>query len=261
MTLKRIFLLMNSIALLTGCSSFGAGARKWLMGGSDPVAQAARSPASKSFNSQSNLPPETERNYRRMTKDNFSQGSQLEETAGSLWVMEGQGAYLFSQNIIRMIGDPLKVGIEGEAKAQLSSKVSTIKSLLDKLEARRSAINNRGLASQNGEQPNQIAAQSAAPAPGANANGAQANAQGGNGASNSESELGVKSVPTRIIERLADGSYRVRGQQPLMIGSREYKVIVTGLIRAEDFSDEGVTSEQLLDPTFDVVAERKRESL
>ena len=69
----------------------------------------------------------------------------------------------------------------------------------------------------------------------------------------------VKEVPTRIIEKLADGNYRVKGQQPFMIGQREYKVIVTGVIRPEDFNDAGVSSNKLLDPQFDVVSIRKKE--
>jgi len=39
-------------------------------------------------------------------------------------------------------------------------------------------------------------------------------------------EFNVKTVPTRIIERTVEGNYRVKGSQPFMIGSREFKVIV-----------------------------------
>ena len=42
-----------------------------------------------------------------------------------------------------------------------------------------------------------------------------------------------------------------------MIGKREYKVIITGMIRPEDFNDEGVSSVKLLDPQFDVVSIRR----
>ena len=64
-------------------------------------------------------------------------------------------------------------------------------------------------------------------------------------------------VPTRIVERLPDGNYSVKGAQPFMIGKREYKVIVTGMIRPEDFNDEGVSSNKLLDPQYDVVSIRR----
>jgi flagellar L-ring protein precursor FlgH len=253
--LKKTSAILIGSLLVTGCSSFGTSMRNLLMGKS--AEDSAPKVSSKSFNNQANLPPEKPRNYRRVTKDTFNQGEQLEEGAGSLWVMEGQGAYLFSQNIVRMIGDPLKVAIDGEAKAQLSSKVSTIKSLIDRLEQRRQQqsrqlASTQAPAAAGGDQANK--AQGAAQ-PGAQAQGAQSAAPA------ADLELAVKSVSTRIVERLADGSYRVRGSQPFMIGSREYKVIVTGLVRAEDFSDEGIASDQLLDPTFDVVAERKRESL
>ena len=69
--------------------------------------------------------------------------------------------------------------------------------------------------------------------------------------------LDIQSVPTRIVERMPDGNYRVKGAQPFMIGKREYKVNVTGIIRPEDFNDEGVSSEKLLDPQYDVVSIRR----
>jgi flagellar L-ring protein precursor FlgH len=72
-----------------------------------------------------------------------------------------------------------------------------------------------------------------------------------------EEPLDIGAVPTRIVERLADGNYRIKGAQPFMIGKREYKVIVTGLIRPEDFNDEGISSAKLLDPQYDVVSIRR----
>ena len=45
-----------------------------------------------------------------------------------------------------------------------------------------------------------------------------------------------------------------------MIGKREYKVIVTGMIRPEDFNDQAaVSSGKLMDPQFDVVSIRRSE--
>jgi flagellar L-ring protein precursor FlgH len=74
-----------------------------------------------------------------------------------------------------------------------------------------------------------------------------------------EEPLEIGAVPTRIVERQPDGNYRIKGSQPFMIGKREYKVIVTGLIRPEDFNDEGVSSQKLLDPQFDVVSIRRNQ--
>jgi flagellar L-ring protein precursor FlgH len=45
--------------------------------------------------------------------------------------------------------------------------------------------------------------------------------------------------------------------QPFMIGKREYKVIVTGVVRPEDFDDAGIEAGKLLDPQFDIVSSRK----
>ena len=45
-----------------------------------------------------------------------------------------------------------------------------------------------------------------------------------------------------------------------MIGKKEYKVIVTGIVRADDFNDEGIDAPKLLDPQFDIVSLRKSRS-
>mgnify|MGYP001590596968 CR=1 FL=1 len=75
-----------------------------------------------------------------------------------------------------------------------------------------------------------------------------------------EEVLNIDLVPTRIVERLGDGNYRVKGAQPFMIGKREYKVLVTGMIRSEDFNDQSpISSNKLLDPQFDVVSLRKNQ--
>ena len=73
-------------------------------------------------------------------------------------------------------------------------------------------------------------------------------------------KLAVKTVPTRIVERTLEGNYRVKGTQPFMIGAREYKIIVTGIVRAEDFNEEGISATKLLDPKFDIISARRKES-
>jgi flagellar L-ring protein FlgH len=66
----------------------------------------------------------------------------------------------------------------------------------------------------------------------------------------------VAQVPARIVETLKDGSYRVKGAQQFMIGKREYKVIVTGIIRPEDFNEEGTSATKILDGQFDIVSNK-----
>src|SRR5262249_23314272 len=73
-------------------------------------------------------------------------------------------------------------------------------------------------------------------------------------------ELSVKIVPTRIVERTLEGNYRIKGYQPFMIGTREFNIIVTGIVRAEDFNEEGISATKLLDPKFDIVSARKAEA-
>lgn len=256
--LGGIFLLSFVLGGLSGCSSFGKSLKSFV-GGKPSEDKTVSTPV---FSEQQDLPYHSDRQYRRMNRQKFEEEADIAAGAGSLWVMEGQGAYLFSQNQTRMVGDLLNVRIEGAPKSQLVTKVKVISRLLARLEHPQ-----RGLASKT-------------PAPqGANesnaqqgANGAQGNedqnqnATGGTNANQNENEkdsspFAVQVVPTRIVEQLKDGSYRVRGIQPFMIGKREYKVIVTGVVRPEDFDDAGIDSSKLLDPQFDIVSSRKGASL
>jgi flagellar L-ring protein precursor FlgH len=263
----RIIVIGVIAAVASGCSSFNRSV-KGLVGDDKPkIAK---------YSDQENLKFQSERKYRRMNRNRFEDEADVNAQAGSLWVMEGQGAYLFAQNQTRMMGDLLNVRVEGNPRQQLSSKVKVISKLLDRLEAP-----SRGLAN--------------APVQAAKAGGAQAANQGatqqaaGGAAGVADSGAGdpnvaaagagqaatekagtfdprdpistIQTVPTRIVEQLKDGSYRVKGAQPFMIGKREYKVIVTGVVRPEDFDDSGIESSKLLDSQFDIVSSRKGSSL
>ena len=208
-----------------------------------------------------------------MNRNRFEDEADVNAQAGSLWIMEGQGAYLFAQNQTRMMGDLLNVRVEGSPRQQLSSKVKVISKLLDRLEAPQRGLAGTPVqaAKAGGAQGANPAAQP--PAPGAEA-GAAADAAGAGaaGAAQAATEKAgtfdprdpistIQTVPTRIVEQLKDGSYRVKGVQPFMIGKREYKVIVTGVVRPEDFDDGGIESSKLLDSQFDIVSSRKGSTL
>jgi flagellar L-ring protein precursor FlgH len=261
--------------LVVGCSSFGKTISSFIRGrdSKDPVAE--KTAGMTKFSDNENVrAPSSDRQYKRMNRQKIEEDAELRSDAGSLWVMEGQGAYLFSQNRMRIAGDLLNVKIEGSPKSQLQTKVRVIARLLDRLENP-----SRGLAHQN-QQQNQQQNPAATPAP--NAQGKQPAAQAGSAPAGADGQTGteapvvsapgpepkpfdapfpVQMVPTRVVEQLRDGSYRVRGMQPFMIGKREYKVIVTGVIRPEDFDDDGVDASRLLDPQFDIVSSRKGASM
>lgn len=253
-----------------GCSSLAKQWKSLISGGDNEEAASAKPrPSGATFSQQNNLPPANYRKYKRTNRKNFEDGAHLESKSGSLWVMEGQGAYLFSQNIVRMIGDPLAVKIEGEPSEQLASKAKIISKLLAQLEDRRRRALGRTPA---GEEKKDQEGKPAEKAPGAPEQGLNANnptaptgaglaAAPTAGAQNNtdENTFGVKSVPTRVVERTIDGNYRVRGTQPFMIGQREYKVIVTGIVRAEDFNEDGVSASQLLDANYDIVSSKSSE--
>lgn len=247
----QIPILFSVLLLCSGCASFGKALKAWMGGGEEDSGRPKIS--TPTFSDQDNLRANSDKQYRRMNRSRFEEEADLKADAGSLWVMEGQGAYLFAQNQTRMVGDLLNVRIEGQPKTQLQTKANVIKKLLDRLEAPM-----RGLASVKPATP----AAPAAPAADAKKPGEGGEkAEGAETAAKNETPFGVQTVPTRIVEQMKDGSYRVRGMHPLMIGKREYKVIVTGIVRSEDFDDAGVDSSKLLDPQFDIVSSRKGASL
>lgn len=254
------FLLLFSL-MQTGCASFNRKLKNFLGGGSSstPTAQARSSTLTK-FSESGDVSPRVRRQYKRTTKESLADESGLESKSGSLWVMEGQGAYLFSQNVVRMIGDPLAVTLEGDPRDQLQSKVTVIKKLLAKIEERQKA-RLRAPASGNGDEDSDAEQK--------DEKGKGKKDKSANTAANQQpqekreeldsKDFNVKNVPTRIIERTLDGNYRVKGSQPFMIGTREYKIIVTGIVRAEDFNEEGIAASKLLDPKFDIVSARRKE--
>jgi flagellar L-ring protein precursor FlgH len=204
------------------------------------------------FSDNPNLLSTQDRQYHRMTRSRMEEESQLQSNAGSMWVGEGQGAYYFAQNKTRREGDILNVKLDGAAQKQVQTKVTVIKQLLKQLEEEEQKAK---------ELQNGPAVPTLAEGQGADAAKAQASRAPASEAPKKEEgkdePIDVSTVPTRIVERMIDGNYRVKGAQPFMIGKREYKVLVTGIIRPEDFNDEGVSSEKLLDPQYDVVSIRR----
>lgn len=258
--LSRVFLAILVFSNV-GCASLG---EKWKsLISSQPTpeqVEATKQANTPTYSDQTNLMPSNYRKYKRMTKKDFQDESKLDSKSGSLWVMEGQGAYLFAQNVVRLVGDPIAIRIEGDPRDQLSQKSQVIGDLIKQLEERRRRAQQRQLAdnSNKGEEAkkDEVAPAAADPAAAALANPQAA----GRGPASTDKDFSVKTVPTRIVERLVDGNYRVRGTQPFMIGNREYRVIVSGIVRAEDFNEEGISAGQLLDPNFDIVSSKNTET-
>lgn len=262
---RSVYVVFLSSLIMVGCSSFNRGVKTLI---SDDKPKLAK------YSDQENLKFQSDRKYRRMNKNRFEDEADVNAQAGSLWVMEGQGAYLFAQNQTRVMGDLLNVRVEGNPRQQLSSKVKVISKLLDRLEAPTRGLANTPVQAAKGANPAGQAAggQPAGAEPGAgDAAAAQAAGGAAAGAAPVAEKAGtfdpkdpistIQTVPTRIVEQLKDGSYRVKGVQPFMIGKREYKVIVTGVVRPEDFDDGGIESSKLLDSQFDIVSSRKGSSL
>lgn len=244
---------LTAVALTgVGCASFNRGVKGLV---SDDKPKLTK------YSEQENVRFQSDRKYRRMNKNKFEDEAEVNAQAGSLWVMEGQGAYLFAQNQTRMMGDLLNVRIEGSPRTQLSSKTKVISKLLDRLE---NPNRNPASAQTSIAKPGAVGAEGA-PKPEGGADGDAAKTASaekvGEKLDPKDPISTVQTVPTRIVEQLKDGSYRVKGMQPFMIGKREYKVIVTGVVRPEDFDDAGIDSSKLLDSQFDIVSSRKGATL
>ncbi len=244
-----------------GCAGFGQKLKAFLGGGQTNSSQ-PRSQNLVKYSENSAFLGGPRRTYRRVTKKSLADESDINDKSGSLWTVEGQGAYLFAQNIMRMLGDPLTVKIEGEAKEQLQGKVDVIRGFMNRLEERQKA-KMRALASNSGESGDGKSKDKKDKDGKSSGDKEDKQSSSKDNSSQEKTEtaqdLSVKSVPTRIVERMSDGNYRVKGFQPFMVGQREYKVIVTGIVRAEDFVEEGLPASKLLDPKFDIVSARKRE--
>jgi flagellar L-ring protein precursor FlgH len=241
----RLLLLVILFAQV-GCSSLGHKLKNFLGGGEDtaktaPVAD--KSDLTK-YSDNPEMAPGMRRQYKRTTKESLANESALDQKSGSLWVMEGQGAYLFAQNVMRLIGDPIGVQIDGEPKEQLTAKADVLRDLINKI-TERQAARQRALAAENSEDK---------PKEAKDDKEKEKDKKTADAKTPEKSDFNVKIVPTRIVERTVEGNYRVKGSQPFLIGQREFKVIVTGVVRAEDFSDDGIAASKLLDPKFDIIS-------
>ncbi len=241
---KCVFL---AAILLSVLNSMGCATMDKLMGNSPAPEQMRAEEAHKAprYSDSAQMSVPTDRQYKHMTRNRMEEESDLGSTAGSTWVMDGQGAYLFAQNKTRREGDILNVKLDGPALKQVETKVSVIKKLLKQLEEQEKLQQ---------QPPVDVRAPASE---GAAAPVAKKEEPKKDEKEEKEDLTEVQTIPARIIEKLPDGNYRLKGAQPFMIGKREYKVIVTGMIRPEDYNDEGVSSQKLLDPQYDVVSIRR----
>lgn len=261
--IKYIFVL--SFMILAGCATM----KSWVGLGEDKPKAKMDQPKPEMtidgekavrFSENPNMPNVANRQYRKMNRQRMEEEAELHSGAGSMWVMEGQGAYLFTQNKARREGDILNIKIEGPAQKQIETKVGVIKKLLKQLEEEEQKAREM---EQMKNDPKLAEGQTPAPGPDGKTPAPVAQRAPASvapaGKEEKDEPVQIDAVSTRIVERQPDGNYRIKGQQPFMIGKREYKVLVTGMIRPEDFNDEGISSNKILDPQFDVVSLRRKE--
>ena len=234
------------------------------------------------YSEANNMAPPSDRQYKRMTRRKMEEESELNSSAGSLWKMEGQTSYLFAQNKHRRPGDPTNIKMEGPALKIIESKAQVIQELLAQLadqklhaeeENKKAEEQKLKLAQlqeekklraeriakgelvvdpmdQQMQEMEAKAAEDAARAP--------ASVAAAKPAPEEKIDLkDVESIPSKIVEKMDDDTYRIRGQQFLTIKKKAYKVIATALVRAEDFNDAAVSSTKLIDAQYDVIHVKK----
>jgi len=275
------------LVALTSCSTVQT-AQEPAVAQPEPAAEAVaekppvekEEPGLAKYSENNNFAPATDRDYRRMTRQQMEDESELQAGAGSLWVMEGQTSYLFAQNKQKRIGDPFQLKVEGSALKQIEMKVAAIKDLLKELEIQKKeqeekekaeAAEKQRLADieqmtkdilANGEARTESSAKAMAqervnarkPAAVEPAKDDKKTAA----AKEEKIDLKeVENIPAKVVEKMPDGMLRVTGQQFLTIQKRPYKVIATGLVRPEDFDEVATSTAKMFEPQFDVIHVKK----
>lgn len=283
--MKKIVITI-SLFIITGCSTVPVEKAPEVV-----KEETTEADLSVKYSEEPNLAPASDRDYRRMTRQRMEDESGLNAGAGSLWVMEGQTSYLFAQNKNRKTGDRTQVKLEGSGLKQLEMKVGAITDLLVELENQKIAaeeekkkqeeqkrleegkklrlaaiedekqkIKSKGEVKED-EEISKLAEERVnkrMPAEEPKKVQKEEVAQ-----KKKEEKPDVKEaeiIPSKIVEKLNDGMYRISGQQTLMIKKRPYKVITTGLVRPEDFSDDVISSNKIYDAQVDVIHIKKTET-
>lgn len=237
-------------------------------------------------------PVQVDNSPKRTTRKTLEEQSMLGEDSGSLWVGRGQASYLFTNNNLRIIGDVVDVKLEGYPKEQIATKATVIAKLLaeilndqrqeikikqeewkkqmlpvdPKLKESQPNFLQRGLASVAGkekvdpnapalEDPEILLKKSEVQLEKLNKEEAEVKEVQKAG------EFPIKSVVARIVEIQKDGNYKIRGETPFLIGKREYKLLVMGTVRRDEYEEKGISAEILVDPTFDIISEKNSGAL
>ncbi len=276
MMLRFIFFVLL-IHLTTGCASF------WGMFSRHDEVKPPPEAA----------PVQVDNSPKRTTRKSLEEESMLGEDSGSLWVGRGQASYLFTNNNFRIIGDIVNVKLEGYPIEQIQTKANVISKLLAEiLNEQRQEIKLKQDELKKQLDPEQ---QNKQKDDGANILIRGLAAIGSNPTEEKKGptvqelesdlkksekdlekigkeeqeikdlqkqrEFPIKSVVARIVEIQRDGNYKIKSETPFLIGKREYKLLVMGVIRREEFEEKGISAEILVDPTFDIISEKKSEAL
>ena len=253
--------ILRFLILLPFCSKsaarVGADKLKDFLGGGDNARRRSSSrvpPTVTKYSDNPDMGPRVRRQYKRTTKESLADESGLDQKAGSLWVMEGQGAYLFAQNPMRLVGDP--IGVDDRRRTQGAAARQNRR---DQRFARQDRGTTKGTATgSGGGKQRQASGRTQGPTDKEKDEGKRRRKGKEDGRQQSRTKatrFNVKIVPTRIVERTIEGNYRVKGSQPFMIGSARVQGHRHGRRARRGFQRRGNRRRaNLLDPKFDIVS-------
>lgn len=241
------------------------------------VTEAAEEEPLARYSELNNMAPPSDRQYRRMTRKKMEEESELYSSAGSLWKMEGQTSYLFAENKHRREGDPTTIKLEGSALKLIENKVAIVQDLLKELEKQKiqaeeetknadaEKLRLAQIEEEKKLRADRIAKGEIVVDPmdeellnltaekTSETNRKPAAITVAKDKDEKTDLKDIENIPSKIVEKMSDDTYRIRGQQYLTIKKKPYKVIATALIRAEDFKDDGVSSNKLLEAQYDLI--------
>ena len=189
------------------------------------------------------LKEESEVNENELTKKG-------KQNSGSLWSSDGQGAYLFSENNLKKVGDPITVVLNGSPRKQLSKKKKVIQSLL--LNKKEGQFVSSSLQKESSDQNEQDSSLQST-------NTQEKRALSSHLSSNFD-VLGIEFVSTKIVEKISQERYRIEGCQIFLIGKKQYCLIVMGIVRSQDLLENRIQATSLIDGYFDILKFKKNKN-
>lgn len=216
-----------------------------------PSSKAKRSFASEekgekqpTYSQYQNLEPQVRRVYetqpQRVKKEDFNPDNFND---GSLWREKGQVNYLFTENRVRNVGDILTIKVEKDMREDIVEQLrehALTKAYKRRLEFRKKRLERRkrALAKASGSKNKDLAEKSKQ----ALETTKEGEAKEAEKAKKESEKLDRESdiVLVEVVDRFANGSYRVKGVKEVLFRGKKRALEVSGLVQDKDITNDSV---------------------